>query len=34
VRFTSLAGALADLLRYDSIPAIERRLRRYTVPDF
>jgi DNA replication protein DnaC len=33
VRFTSLAGALADLLRYDSIPAIERRLRRYTGPD-
>jgi DNA replication protein DnaC len=33
VRFTSLAGALADLLRYDSIPAIERRLRRYTRPD-
>lgn len=33
VRFTTLAGALADLLRYDSIPAIERRLRRYTAPD-
>jgi DNA replication protein DnaC len=33
VRFTSLAGALVDLLRYDSIPAIERRLRRYTRPD-
>src|SRR4051812_15943134 len=30
VRFTSLAGALADLLRHESIPAIERRLRRYT----
>lgn len=33
VRFTTLAAALADLLRYDSIPAIERRLRRYTQPD-
>jgi DNA replication protein DnaC len=33
VRFTTLAGALADLLRYDTIPAIERRLRRYTLPD-
>ena len=33
VRFTTLAGALADLLRYDTIPAIERRLRRYTAPD-
>lgn len=33
VRFTTLAGALADLLRYDTIPAIERRLRRYTQPD-
>jgi DNA replication protein DnaC len=33
VRFTTLAGALADLLRYDTIPAIERRLRRYTGPD-
>lgn len=33
VRFISLAGALADLLRLDSIPAIERRLRRYTQPD-
>jgi len=33
VRFTTLAGALADLLRYDTIPAIERRLRRYTMPD-
>jgi DNA replication protein DnaC len=30
VRFTTLAGALADLLRRESIPAIERRLRRYT----
>lgn len=33
VRFTSLAGALADLLRRESIPAIERRLRRYTSCD-
>ena len=33
VRFTTLAGALADLLRYDTIPAIERRLRRYTQLD-
>jgi DNA replication protein DnaC len=33
VRFATLAGALADLLRYDTIPAIERRLRRYTGPD-
>lgn len=30
VRFTTLAAALADLLRRESIPAIERRLRRYT----
>jgi hypothetical protein len=33
VRFTTLPGALADLLRLESIPAIERRLRRYTQPD-
>jgi len=33
VRFTTLAAALADLLRHESIPAIERRLRRYTQPD-
>lgn len=33
VRFTSLAGVLADLLRRESIPAIERRLRRYTSCD-
>lgn len=30
VRFTILAAALADLLRRDSVPAVERRLRRYT----
>lgn len=33
VRFTTLAAALADLLRRESIPAIERRLRRYTSCD-
>jgi DNA replication protein DnaC len=33
VLFTTLAAALADLLRHESIPAIERRLRRYTGPD-
>jgi DNA replication protein DnaC len=33
VRFTTLAAALADLLRRESIPAIERRLRRYTHGD-
>jgi DNA replication protein DnaC len=33
VRFTTLAAALADLLRRETIPAIERRLRRYTTPD-
>ena len=33
VRFVSLAGALADLLRQESLPAFERRLRRYTNPD-
>ena len=33
VRFDTLAGALADLLRHQTIPAIERRLRRYTQPD-
>jgi DNA replication protein DnaC len=32
VRFTSLSTALADLLRQESIPATERRLRRYTAP--
>lgn len=30
VRFITLAAALADLLRQESLPAIERRLRRYT----
>ena len=33
VRFVSLAAALADLLRQESLPAFERRLRRYTNPD-
>lgn len=33
VRFTTLAGALADLLRCEALPAVERRLRRYTAPD-
>jgi DNA replication protein DnaC len=33
VRFTTLAGALADLLKQESLPAFERRLRRYIRPD-
>ena len=33
VRFTTLATALADLLRRESLPAVERQLRRYTNPD-
>jgi len=33
VRFTTLAAAQADLLRQESVPALERRLRRYTAPD-
>jgi len=33
VRFTTLAAALADLLKQESLPAVERRLRRYTSPD-
>jgi DNA replication protein DnaC len=33
VRFTTLATALADLIRRESLPAIERQLRRYTNPD-
>ena len=33
VRFCTLPAALADLLRQESIPATERRLRRYTRPD-
>ena len=33
VRFSTLPAALADLLRQESLPATERRLRRYTRPD-
>jgi DNA replication protein DnaC len=33
VRFSTLPTALADLLRQESLPATERRLRRYTSPD-
>lgn len=32
VRFCTLAGMLADLLRRDSLPAFERRMRRYIRP--
>jgi len=33
VRFSTVPAALADLLRQESLPAMERRLRRYTAPD-
>ena len=33
VRFATLAGALADLLKQESLPALDRRLRRYLQPD-
>ena len=33
VRFGTLASVLADLLKQESLPAFERRLRRYTAPD-
>lgn len=33
VRFVTLSGALADLLRQESLPALERRLRRYNTPE-
>lgn len=33
VRFCTLPAALADLMRQESLPATERRLRRYTSPD-
>ena len=33
VRFSTLAGMLADLLRRESLPALERRLRRYVAPE-
>ena len=32
VRFTTLASALADLLKQESLPALERRMKRYTAP--
>lgn len=32
VVFTTLAAALADLLKQESVPALERRMRRYTAP--
>jgi DNA replication protein DnaC len=33
VRFVTLASALADLLKQESMPALDRRMRRYTQPD-
>ena len=33
VRFSTLAAALADLLQQESLPAFERRLKRYLSPD-
>jgi len=33
VRFSTLAAALADLLKQESSPALERRLKRYIKPD-
>jgi len=33
VRFSTLANVLADLLKQQSLPAVERRLRQYTSPD-
>ena len=33
VRFSTLAGALGELVKQESIPALERRMRRYTGPD-
>lgn len=33
VRFSTLPSALADLLRQESLPAFERRLKRYTQPE-
>ena len=32
VRFTTLAAAIADLLKQESVPALERRIRRYVAP--
>jgi len=33
VRYATLADALADLLKQESLPALERRIKRYTTPD-
>ncbi|MEM7677123.1 MAG: ATP-binding protein, partial [Myxococcota bacterium] len=33
VRFSTLPMALADLLKQESLPAVERRMKRYTAPD-
>jgi DNA replication protein DnaC len=33
VRFSTVNAALADLLKQESLPAVERRLRRYALPD-
>jgi DNA replication protein DnaC len=33
VRFSTLAATLTDLLKQESMPALERRLRRYVAPD-
>lgn len=33
VRFTTLAAAIADLLKQESVPALERRMKRYVAPD-
>jgi DNA replication protein DnaC len=33
VRYSTLATALADLLKQESLPALERRLKHYTTPD-
>ena len=33
VRYSTLAAALADLLKQESLPALERRLKHYTIPD-
>lgn len=32
VRFSTLSAAMADLLMQESLPAVERRLKRYTLP--
>lgn len=33
VRFSTVNAALADLLKQESLPAVERRMQRYTTPD-